>query len=197
MEYETHVLCLNSSCTIAHGHLESLVSLDLSMTKLVDKHMKNINSLSNLRMLALIGTDIGDDSMAAIAQLKHLEYLYINDTQVTDAGLSRLRDHAALTTLNICSDRISSNGVKILSSVPNLHTLFLGGSRIDGTACKELRHCKKLTYVSFSDCDLTDDVLAELLSDSNIKKIDLHRTKVTIKTIEKLRKRHPGVVIDD
>src|SRR5438874_546483 len=65
--------------------------LDLSLTGVTDKEIKQLKNLSNLAMLDLSATTVTDEGLRELKELKSLTYLDLGHTEVTDRGLKELK----------------------------------------------------------------------------------------------------------
>jgi hypothetical protein len=71
--------------------LELLYSEGFGGTNLTNAGMATLGSLTQLKVLNLVGAKISDEGLARLARLVALEQLQITNTPVSDAAVKRLQ----------------------------------------------------------------------------------------------------------
>lgn len=92
----------------------SLVSVDLSATKVTDEGLKVLAGASDLRMLRLAETGITDASMETLAGLVALKSLNLYGTGVTTEGVLKLADLPNLKRLYLWQTGVDAAGADLL-----------------------------------------------------------------------------------
>ena len=94
--------------------LTNLQILDLSGTQVTGSGLEYLTNLTNLRHLLLENTQVTDAGLEHLIGLKNLESLDLSGTQVTDAGLVKLQGISRLSVLGIKNTRVTDDGVAAL-----------------------------------------------------------------------------------
>ena len=101
--------------------MRRLETLDLQGNPVSDDGLSALESLTNLRWLALSHTPITDRGLKHVAGLHKLEYLFLDGTGVTDAGLAELARLKRLKRLKVERTSVTAGGIRKLKvSLPAL-----------------------------------------------------------------------------
>jgi hypothetical protein len=94
--------------------LPSMVSLDLSHTRVTDAGAQLLASASTLRSLRLAKTEVTDASLPLLTKLPQLESLNLYGTQVTNEGIQQLASLTGLKKLYLWQSKVDAEGVSAL-----------------------------------------------------------------------------------
>lgn len=103
-----------------------LQNLQLGRSLVSDEGAREITAqFQNLKTLDLQGTKVTDRGVAAIATLTHLEWLCLRNTSVTDSGILALRSALTLRDLYITRGTVQDESITALErSLPGLKVHF-------------------------------------------------------------------------
>ncbi len=118
---------------------DSVISLELSNTRVTDEGLKALKGLDNLRELGL------------------------NHKKVTDEGLKELRELTNLRSLSLdeCPG-VTDAGMKELAGLKDLRRLSLTFTRVKGPGLRDLKGLKQLQTVQYSRDAVTDEILRNM-----------------------------------
>jgi Leucine-rich repeat (LRR) protein len=137
---------INGTGLVHLANLQKLTWLNLEGTQITDSVWREIPGFSNLKVLDLFGTQITDVSLERICDLKNLEVLYLNKNRgLNGSGLHHLEKLENLTSLSLDSNDIGDDEVRVLQK------------------------CKRLSYLSLRDTDITSKILFQLACYSNVE----------------------------
>jgi hypothetical protein len=146
---DTLKMCGQTLSTEMVSELESLTNLRvlaLNDTQVTDVQLQRLNVLTNLKTLGLANTQITDAVLHHLKGMRKLEWLYLDRTQVTDAGLEQLEGLTKLGGLRLDNTRITDAVLKTLEKAPSLKDHFLMGTQTtpEGRAIlrKALPNCR-------------------------------------------------------
>jgi uncharacterized membrane protein len=94
--------------------LPSMVSLDLSHTRVTDAGAQLLASANTLRSLRLAKTEITDASLPLLTKLPQLESLNLYGTQVTNEGILKLAPLTGLKKLYLWQSKVDAAGAGAL-----------------------------------------------------------------------------------
>jgi hypothetical protein len=98
---------------------------DSAQTKNFNDGIKQLASLTKLKVLNLSETRIGDDGVKHLAKMKQLQVLNLRATKITNVGLDALMGLTELTTLDLRDTEITKDGVERLKkALPKATILF-------------------------------------------------------------------------
>lgn len=135
---------------------QSVVTMDLSNTGVIDEDLENIGLFQDLKQLnlagtrvsntcldylvpfrqleflGLMGTQVDDEGVRTIVKLRHLRFLSLAGTAVSDAGLISLSRMRTLEAVNLRATRVTPDGVAALQAgLPNCRIVFDAGLDTD------------------------------------------------------------------
>lgn len=165
-------------------------------------HMKpedlvHLESLSEIRHLALNGAAITSDDLVYLTGLKNLRTLDLGDTRIDDAGLKHLCALSRLRTLNLEGTSLTHRGLVHLLGLTNLESLNLSFTReeLSDEAVTHLRTLKKLKSLDLSFSALSDEGLKALQELTHLESLTLENTNVTAEGIKAFKVALPKVTI--
>lgn len=101
--------------------VENILWLHLADTKITDKAAKQISTCKNLRRLVLRGTVVGRPTMAELNGLTNLVYLNIVGTSVDDDGLAQYMPPPSLTHFYCWNSKVTKTGLDMFrNKYPNV-----------------------------------------------------------------------------
>ena len=140
---------------LAHlGKLARLDSLNLTNARVTD--LKGLESLTDLRILNLMGTPIGDAGHASLPRFSKLELLSAG-RELTDAGLIHLRELPGLISLDLSSTRITDAGLATLGEFPRLERVDVGFTAVGDPGIAALDKLPKLNSLNVLLTKVTDE----------------------------------------
>ena len=110
-------------------------------TDVTNRGLKDLSHLQNLKFLTVSESKLRDESLDALSPLK-LEWLSLRRTWVGDVAIASLKDMTSLEHLDLERTRVSDRGLKSLEGLYNLRSLDLGRTKVTAAGAEELR--KKL-----------------------------------------------------
>lgn len=148
--------------------------------QLTDGSLRFIQSLTNLRILDLIGTDITDNGLKIIIPLVNLSCLKLATTKVTDKGLEVLSSLKNLEDLAIGGDPdLVGKGFHHLARIPKLRLLGLHGFHFTELTWKQLGQLTNIEELFLNDSNIDDAGLVHLKSLIKVEHFEAHRTRIT------------------
>lgn len=96
--------------------VENILWLHLADTKITDKAAKQISACKNLRRLVLRGTEVGRPTMADLNGLTNLVYLNLVGTSVDDDALSQYVPPPSLTHFYCWNSKVTRTGLDMFRS---------------------------------------------------------------------------------
>jgi hypothetical protein len=197
-----------------------LLKLDLTHSNVSVKLFDEIATHNRcIQTLTLNFCAIDDECITAIASLPNLEVLEIRNATISGAALSTLAKCQKLRRLDISGVRLNCDNYLPLLNLSELTELILENTNVDDSFVGELSKSTRLTKLNLSGSLITErsfmylnnvatlDVL--LLSSCNFKGPDLMKLTLTNPKeihvysdsiskadIVKLRRRHPGCLIN-
>jgi uncharacterized membrane protein len=94
--------------------LPSMVSLDLSNTRVTDSGVKALAGATDLKSLRLAKTQVTDAALPLLAGLSQLESLNLYGTQVTNQGILQLASLTGLKKLYLWQSKVDAAGASAL-----------------------------------------------------------------------------------
>jgi internalin A len=146
---------------------------------LEDADFVHLHGLSNLKGLAINGSNITDDGLAElIRQLPQLRSLSVSKTNITDKGLEELTSLGNIGSLFLEGLRITDNGLKSLQKLPKLTFLIVGGPQITDVGIGHLSQLKSLRCLAICGTRVTDNGLGQLTAISSLTQLSLSRNQI-------------------
>ena len=143
----------------------------LKTSRLPPEVIRELSSLTSLRMLVLRGSKVTDEVLPNLKGLKRLERLHLDYSKITDAGLRQFDRFTQLVWLGLAGTRVTDAGMEFLKTNTSLVTLDL------------------------TDTHITDAGLEHLKGLTNLKILSLVRTQTTAEGRTLLRKALPNCEI--
>ena len=150
-----------------------VVSLDLSLTNLSNRGLKELAPFQNLAALYLRGSN--NWSAADFKGLAIFKNLVRSDIGARDESLRGLRE---VGLLHILRGVLARDGSRPKSAAETW-SLDLQGMPVTGAGLKELASLENLAELDLSRTKVTDKDLKELASFKNLVTLDLRNTKIT------------------
>ena len=152
------------------GHFTALTHIDLSALQINGAGIEGLESLGNLRELALASTQMGSSTgWERLGRLSQVETLNLTSTNITDADVSSLVTMTGLKELNISNTALTDAALNQFAKLENLEILRMEGTRlINGAGFKAFVQSKRkpgLRCLYASSTPLSREGL------SNVKKI--------------------------
>ena len=94
--------------------MPSMVSLDLSHTRVTDSGAKLLASATTLKSLRLAKTEVTDALLPLLTKLPQLESLNLYGTQVTNNGIQQLASLTGLKKLYVWQSKVDAEGINAL-----------------------------------------------------------------------------------
>ena len=120
-------------------------------------------------------------------------------TKVTDAGVAHLRILPRLKYIHLTKSQITDESLRIFGTMPQLNGLCLEENSFTDKGLvqrKDLHRLQEL-YVGLGETNITDASVDSLMGLTNLKMLDLQKTKVTPEAVEKLKAAIPGLKVWD
>lgn len=136
-------------------NLESLVLSDPGLgarnpTRITAEGLAQLQGLSKLNRLLVLGLHVGDDGLEQISHLSAVEYLALVEVQITDSGVHWLQSMPNLQTLVIKDCPITDDGLTQLSVLKNLKTVILSLTQVSEAGVESFRAARPDCKVSAS-----------------------------------------------
>lgn len=206
------LLQLSNADYLEIAKLKNIMHLSLS-TNLTNSGLEQINNISTLQSLKIIGTDdvtdVGISKLNTLRNLKSIEFDFLanltieslrslgkncpiqslkigaNTLKITDSALDIIRSMKDLNELSICMKDLSYDGKLAIFKMQKLNKLELQGN-IGDFAIRDIQHLKNLTHLKLS-CNIYNTALDAISKLENLQVIDLSGCKtITDKGLEKL-----------
>jgi len=136
--------------------LTNVRDLSIAMSpEVTNVTFEQLGKLQTLSSLNLAQTPVVDKDLVAIGRLHNLEELYLMRTAVSDAGIKQLRHLSKLRVLNLTETRVTKECLSDIGSFPALEELHLWGTDIDDEQYEALHGLRnlKLLEVPYARCD--------------------------------------------
>jgi hypothetical protein len=147
--------------------------------KVDDGWVTRLSGMTSLRTLSLAKTRITDRGMRSLASLTHLEYLDLSQTNIGDAGLEQIRGLTKLKSLSLEGTQVSDEGLACLAAMNHLTDLDLSHTQVRGAGLKHLVAMEELNDLSLEGTDLDDAGLAQLPALPSLRELNLSSTRIT------------------
>jgi Leucine-rich repeat (LRR) protein len=178
--------------------LPHLASLNLSLTRITDRGMKELKNAPGITDLDLrYAEQITDEGVSAIRGWKKLRRLNLRGTKITDMTLGHLAGLPTLEMLDIGFVQFTDSGLENLALLPKLKELSIGGNKLTDSGLRFLRQVTGLTYLDVSGEQRTDSGLwsvsiTELGVDSiatlkELRELRMNRSAISGGWLEKLK----------
>jgi len=169
--------------------------------KLVTDEVKAyLPALGRLEELLLYDSQATDDCLRVVGQVRNLERIYMWDaTKVTDVGVAHLRSLPRLKYIHLTKSQITDESLRIFATMPQLDGLCLEENSFTDKGLAQLKDLHRLQelYVGLGKTNITDASVDSLMGLTNLKMLDLQKTKVTPEAVEKLKAAIPGLKVWD
>ncbi|MBS0207882.1 MAG: protein kinase [Planctomycetes bacterium] len=133
---------INRLTDAALVHMQNMVSLEvlvLNGSQITDRGIPNLQRLTKLRQLGLVGTQVTGSSLAALAGCKQLEVLQVGNSPFDNAGMAQLAKFTSLKSLDVTQTQITDSSVGVLQRLPNLATIYMRENNLTDRAVPVLR----------------------------------------------------------
>jgi Leucine-rich repeat (LRR) protein len=136
---------LDDKAVVALKDAKNVGSLTVeNASRLGDKSLAVIGTLTNLRELTLIKANITNSGLAHLKNLKELRKLVLMDAKVGDSGVSGLKELTNLEELDLTGTGISSSAATTFKSLTNLTTLAVGRTKFGDAGAAQLKDLSSL-----------------------------------------------------
>ena len=163
--YEIHVN--RARIGDAHLHqlpmLERLVAMELGASELTAAGVRKLQTLPNLRRVALRGQVVDDAMLLELCRIPTLRELVLPHTTITDDGLRALQEQPQLTQLVLGSSRISTAGMQHVAGLKKLRWLHLIDIPLTDAGLDPLAELPQLESLYIDGAQLTDAGIERLL----------------------------------
>jgi hypothetical protein len=146
----------------------SLVVEDAS--RLTDRSMAIIGTLTNLRELNLVKPAITNSGIAHLRNLKELQKLYIFEARIYDSGIAYLKDLDQLEELDLTGSGITNAAAATFKSLGELKLLAVGKTKFGDAGAAQL---KDMTNLKSLDAEIS--VKAAMALEAAIPGIKIRR----------------------
>lgn len=116
-----------------------VVWVNLAATKVTDKELVCLESLTSTEFLLLQYGAVTDDGLLHVSRLTRLKHLHLNSNGITSKGLAHLAALTKLETLDLSSTSIGDGSLLHLEQLTNLRTLYLRDTSLSEQALAELK----------------------------------------------------------
>lgn len=188
----------------------SLQRLWLSRTQIGDPALNSLLQCPTLTHLALEGTPTSDVGLTSLSQLPSLRFLSLGSPYVTADGLRRLgqtrtleelhldrlpvdaavtKQLAQLTQLRVLSLRmtpLTDEAMAALHPLQLLQEVHLDGTLLGDAALATAAQWKQLKILSVAYTSITDVGLQELAACTQLQRLDVKQTSVSLAGLHKL-----------
>lgn len=176
--------------------MPALTELDLRGCNATDRSMEAIGAISTLRSLDLTGNQITDDGFAQLKHCSEMRKLVLAIDKISDRSLPVIDSMAKLEELDLAFTDVSSEVCEKLSHLSKLRILRLTGTAINDRTLSGLRAFPDLQELSLSGVDgFTDSGLDHLKQLSNLRKLNLYRTDISVERARSLKEKLPQCTI--
>ena len=165
----------------------SLETLDLSETKVTDRGLAYLSTLTRLEKLFLDETKVTDDGLRYLKPLVNLDVLALNGTSITGRGLASLKMLTKLRVLNLSETKINDERLVYLAPFTNLETLALVNNGLTGKGFKHLSGLTNLIVINFNKNPVIDEGLPHLAKMQRLRILRMYDTKITDKGSDALK----------
>lgn len=136
--------------------------IELLDTPVTDDKVKQLDGLTNLKLLRLDEAPITDNGIAPILSLQNLEVLNLPRAKFTDVAIEQFTALPHLRILRFGSPNVTDAALARVRDMPALRALILEDSPITDAALKHLYGLQDLESFYVSGTQITTDGLAEL-----------------------------------
>jgi len=175
----------------APAWLRRLAGDDLIGTRITARGLKHLQSLKNLRRLA-VGVPLNDAALEQLGKLTKLEFLGPLASSVTDVGLAKLAGMTKLEYLVLRDTQVTDAGLEHVQKMTGLRGLWLENTSITDSGLRHLKGLRKLEMLDLADTHVGDAGLVHIKGLGKLKQLDLRRLPVTDAGIEQLQEALPG-----
>ncbi len=156
-------------------------------SKLTDQGMVHLQNLK-CSSLDVPGCAITDEGLQTLSKSKSIQIVSLRDTAVTIRGLERLASTRNLLGINLDNcPAIGDDTLSMLSrKAPHLRQLLLSSTNITVRGLKFIKELKELRDLRLSCKPFNDDDLEFLTSLTALNRLDLARTAITDRTLQRL-----------
>ncbi|MCH8048340.1 MAG: hypothetical protein IID44_31985 [Planctomycetes bacterium] len=166
---------------------ESLETLDLSETKVTDRGLAYLSTLTRLEKLFLDETKVTDAGLRYLKPLVKLDVLALSGTPITGRGLANLKSLTKLRVLNLSETKINDERLVYLAPFTNLETLALVNNGLTGKGFKHLSGLTNLIVINFNKNPVIDEGLPHLAKMQRLRILRMYDTKITDKGSDALK----------
>ena len=154
------------------------------------RHLCNVTGAYAIKSLSLANTAIHDDEMTLIEGLHGIQKLNLSHTDIADDGVRHLQVLYRLNSLNLAYTNITDESISYFG-ILSLSALDLAGTMITDNGVKRMCRMKQistsLVSLNLDHTEITDDCILPLVDAmKNLRSIEVWRTKIMPKTIEKI-----------
>jgi Leucine-rich repeat (LRR) protein len=139
-------------------------------SRLTDRSLAIIGTLTNLRELTLIKSAITSTGMSHLKNLKELRKLVLMDAKVFDSGVTNLKELEHLEELDLTGTGISNSAAATFKELTNLKLLAVSRTKFGDAGALQL---KALTSLKTLEADIS--VKAANALEAEIPKIRIRR----------------------
>ena len=202
------------------GKMQSLEMLGVEQNPISDAGLREILRLKEIRVLRLHGTNITHDGLRQLNGMNLLRLtipsslmddeglkLYLQAIQLPDelvlTGSWRLTDHGLqhlpleTVELNLEGGGITDAGIPALAKLTRLQSLRLTNTTVRGRTLNRLSSLPHLRLLSLSGCPVDDDALKPIGELSQVQRLTIVRSGISVVGLKKLRESMPGTTIID
>ncbi|MSR57869.1 MAG: hypothetical protein EXS05_09365 [Planctomycetaceae bacterium] len=155
-----------------------VISVSLFKTKVTDHDLRELNALTDLKVLTLDGTKVTDAGLAHLAEMTTLRALDINSTGITDKGLAHLKGLTRLEQLGLIETRVTDEGLVNLEGMTQLVMLLLSKTPITDEGLVHLKGLNRLATLMLDGTKITDEGLAHLQGLTSLRDLRLNDTRI-------------------
>lgn len=176
--------------------------LNLRGTLISDETAAAAASLPQLEFLDIADSIVGDFGVDALTAALKLKELSMGNIRISEAGFQSLRQFTTLSHLDLSGkrhgapSRISQRGIEAIASLRQLRSLRLGHSSFPEKALAVLAAMPAIEDLGLEFCpNVADPGLQSLIGWKSLRRVDLHRTKVTAEGVAGLRNARPELKV--
>jgi hypothetical protein len=123
---------------ITRHYLHAVTEVRLEDAAINDETLRQISSLTTIKVLELDRTNVTDEGMSLVSSLPELRSLSLANTKITDAGLVWLKNAQQLRTLQLSYTAVTDQGMEQVKQLPHLQFVFLRGSKVSQSGADAL-----------------------------------------------------------
>ncbi len=160
------------------SHIDHLVLLDLSRSRVSDRGLSNLKRARNLVSLSFGPCDITDHGLGQMGRLPGLRFLSLSGTLVENP-VRALQDSSSLRALGIWNSSVRDVDLKDIGRLHRLAILRLGKTLVTNDGLRHLLGLRGLRELDIYGTSVDDGGMASIAQLANLRELDLGGTGIT------------------